>query len=91
VKGSGEETPIRVLVEVTEAAERFEELIELVLSGDTIVICRDERPIATLMPMPKTANTEPSFLELTAEGRKSVPPGTTSDHSDWYDEHGLPK
>lgn len=81
---------MRVLVEVTEAAERFEELIELVLRGDAIVICRDERPIATLMPIAKTADTEPSFLELAAEGRKSVPPGTTSDHSDFYDEHGLP-
>ena len=82
---------MRILVEVDEAAERFEELIELVLRGDAIVICRDERPIATLMPIVKTADTEPSFFELAAEGRKSDPPGTTSDHSDFYDEHGLPK
>ncbi len=81
---------MRILVEVTEAADRFEELIELVLRGDAIVICRDERPIATLMPIAKTANTELGFLELAAEGRKTVPPGTTSDHSDLYDEHGLP-
>lgn len=82
---------MRVLVAVDEAADRFEELIEVVLRGDAIVICRDERPIARLMPIAKTADTEPSFFELEAEGRRSVPPGTTSDHSDFYDEHGLPK
>ncbi len=81
---------MRILLEVTEAADRFEELIELVLRGDAIVICRDERPIVTLMPIAKTANTELGFLELAAEGRKTVPQGTTSDHSDLYDEHGLP-
>lgn len=29
--------------------------------------------------------------ELTAEGRKNVPAGTTSAHDDLYDENGLPK
>ena len=81
---------MRVLVEVAEAAERFEELIELVLRGDAIVICRNERPVATLMPIVKKAGTGPGFLELAAEGRKSVPPGTTSYNSTLYDEHGQP-
>ena len=29
--------------------------------------------------------------ELAAEGRRTVPPGTTSTHDDLYDENGLPK
>ncbi|NLR97080.1 type II toxin-antitoxin system VapB family antitoxin [Rhizobium sp. P38BS-XIX] len=29
--------------------------------------------------------------ELAAEGRRSVPSGTTSAHDDLYDENGLPK
>lgn len=29
--------------------------------------------------------------ELAAEGRRTVPPGTTSAHDDLYDEDGLPK
>ncbi|MDE1993406.1 MAG: type II toxin-antitoxin system VapB family antitoxin [Rhizobiaceae bacterium] len=29
--------------------------------------------------------------ELAAEGRRTVPPGTTSAHDDFYDEDGLPK
>ncbi len=29
--------------------------------------------------------------ELAAEGRRSVPAGTTSAHDDLYDENGLPK
>lgn len=30
------------------------------------------------------------LLELMAEGRRTVPPGTTSAHDDLYDENGLP-
>ena len=28
--------------------------------------------------------------QLMAEGRRTVPPGTTSAHDDFYDENGLP-
>jgi hypothetical protein len=39
----------------------------------------------------KTAQTPADALwELMAEGRRSVPAGTTSAHDDLYDEHGLP-
>ncbi len=31
------------------------------------------------------------LLDLMAEGRRTVPAGTTSAHDDLYDEHGLPK
>lgn len=31
-----------------------------------------------------------ALLELMAEGRRAVPPGTTSAHDDYYDENGLP-
>lgn len=80
-----------ILVEVTEAANRLEELIELAHRGDEIVICRDERPVARLTPITQNVDAFQEFLDLAAEGRKSVPPGTTSDHSDFYDENGLPK
>ncbi|CDZ28713.1 type II toxin-antitoxin system VapB family antitoxin [Neorhizobium galegae] len=40
----------------------------------------------------KPAQTPADTLwELMAEGRKAVPPGTTSAHDDLYDENGLPK
>ena len=32
-----------------------------------------------------------AVCELAAEGRRTVPPGTTSAHDDLYDENGLPK
>lgn len=32
-----------------------------------------------------------TLWELMAEGRRSVPPGTTSAHHNLYDEHGLPR
>ena len=31
-----------------------------------------------------------TLWQLMADGRGSVPTGTTSDHDDLYDEHGLP-
>lgn len=82
---------MRILVDVSEAAERLEELIELSLRGDEIIICRDERAVAMLTPIAQKIASYEDFLSLAEEGRKNVPPGTTSDHSDFYDEHGLPK
>lgn len=39
----------------------------------------------------KTAQTPADTLwSLMAEGRRNVPPGTTSAHDDLYDENGLP-
>lgn len=29
--------------------------------------------------------------ELAAEDRRNIPPGTTSNHDDFYDENGLPR
>lgn len=82
---------MKILVDVTEAAERLAELIELAFRGDEIVICRNETPIAALTPIAQKIDRFEDFLALAEEGRKSVPVGTTSDHSDFYDEHGLPK
>lgn len=82
---------MRILVDVTEAAKRLEELIDLSLRGDEILICRSERPVAMLTPIARKIDPFEKFLALAEEGRKNVPPSTTSDHSDVYDEHGLPK
>lgn len=82
---------MKILVEVTEAADRLEELIELAYLGDEIVICRDDRPVAKLTPITQNVDAFEKSLDLAAEGRKSVPVGATSDHSDFYDENGLPK
>ncbi len=39
----------------------------------------------------KSAKTPADALwDLMAEGRRAVPPGTTSAHDDFYDENGLP-
>ncbi|WP_284778088.1 type II toxin-antitoxin system prevent-host-death family antitoxin [Agrobacterium sp. lyk4-40-TYG-31] len=80
---------MKVFVEIAEAAERLEDLIELALLGDEIVICRDGTPIATLIPIEKKEEAMERFLAF-AEGRKNVPVGATSNHDDFYDEHGLP-
>lgn len=82
---------MRIFVDVDEAAERFEELIELALRGDAVLICRAGKPVAELMAIPKSAGRMDDVWALAEEGRANVPPGTTSNHDDFYDEHGLPK
>jgi prevent-host-death family protein len=81
---------MRVLVEVDQAAERFEELIELAVRGDEVLICRAGRPVAALTAIRKPAEMLDDVWALADEERANLPPGTTSDHSEFYDEHGLP-
>ncbi len=82
---------MKILVETAEAIERFEELIELVERGDDIVVFRDGTPIAEMKPVPKgTELWDELWATMDAE-RANVPVGTTSDHDDLYDEHGLPR
>jgi antitoxin (DNA-binding transcriptional repressor) of toxin-antitoxin stability system len=82
---------MRIFVDADEAAARFEELIELSLRGDEVLICRAGKPVAELTAIPISAGTMDDVWALAEEGRANVPPGTTSNHDDFYDEHGLPK
>jgi len=82
---------MRVFVDVDEADERFEELIELALRGDAVLICRSGKPVAELSAIPKPADTLDDVWALAAEGRANVPAGASSNHDEFYDEHGLPK
>ncbi len=81
---------VRILVDVTEAAERLEELIELALRGDEIVICRDERASRCSTDRSKPILSRSSLL-WQRRVAKMYRLAQTSDHSDFYDEHGLPK
>lgn len=80
-----------ILVDAIEAAERLEKLIELSLCGDEILICRAGEPVAMLTPIAHKIASYEDFVSLAEEGRKNLPPDRISDHSDFYDEHGLPK
>lgn len=82
---------MRILVNVDEAAKRFEELIELALRGDDVLICRAGKPVAELTAIAKPKGTMDDVWALAEEGRVNVPPGTTSNHDEFYDEHGLPR
>lgn len=82
---------MKIFVEVDEAAERFEELIELAVRGDEVLICRAGKPVVALTAIRKPAEMLDSVWALADEERVNLPPGTTSDHDDFYDEHGLPK
>jgi antitoxin (DNA-binding transcriptional repressor) of toxin-antitoxin stability system len=82
---------MKIFVEVSEASERLEELIDLARRGDTVLICRQAKPVAELSTIPKPPGTWDDIRGLAAEGRGNVPSGTTSNHDDFYDDHGLPK
>ena len=82
---------MRILIDVDEAADRLEELIDLAGRGDEVLICHGGKPVAELTAISKGVGTMTDVWALAEEGRASVPPGTTSNHDDFYDEHGLPK
>ena len=91
---------MRLLVDVEEAAERLEELIELARRGDEVLLCRGDRPIAVLSApvvgdaRSTTATSEADIdavWDLATEGRREAPPGATSEHGDFYDESGSPR
>jgi antitoxin (DNA-binding transcriptional repressor) of toxin-antitoxin stability system len=84
-------TAVKISVEIAEAAERLEELIDLALRDDEVVICRDGDPVAVIVAIPKTGQgTMDDLLALAAEGRPAIRDQTTN-HDDFYDENGLPK
>jgi antitoxin (DNA-binding transcriptional repressor) of toxin-antitoxin stability system len=82
---------MKIFVEVDEAAERFDELIELAVRGDEVLICRAGKPVVALSAIRTPAEMLDDVWALAVEERVNLPPSTTSDHSEFYDEHGLPK
>lgn len=48
---------MRIIIDIDEAAERFEDLIELVVRGDEVLICRAGKPVAVLTAIPKNMGT----------------------------------
>ncbi len=80
-----------VFVEVEEAAGRFDELLALVERRDEIILCREAIPLASVTRYTDQPDPYVELTRLMSEGRRSVPADATSDHSDLYDEHGLPK
>ena len=89
-----------LLVDVEEAAERLEELIEFARRGDEVLLCRGDQPIAVLSaPVAGNARSPiatgkagiDTVWELATEGRREAPPGATFEHGDFYDESGSPR
>jgi prevent-host-death family protein len=81
---------MKICVEVAEAAERLEELIDLALRGDEVVVCRAGNPVAVVMAVRKAGQgTIDDFLALAAEGRPTSN-DLTSNHDDLCDENGRP-
>lgn len=82
---------MKIFADIPEAAERFEELVDLARRNDEVVICRAGRPIAVLTAIPRPGQgTMDDLLALAAEGRPTIG-DQNSNHDDLYDDHGLPK
>ncbi|WP_320188442.1 type II toxin-antitoxin system Phd/YefM family antitoxin (plasmid) [Agrobacterium rosae] len=82
---------MKIFVDIAEAAERLDELIDLVLRNDEVVIYRAGAPIAAILAIEqKGQGTWDDVWALAAKGR---PANTdqTSNHDEFYDENGLPK
>lgn len=78
-------------MDIAEAAERFDELIDFVLRSDEVVICRAGDPIAAILPiLQRGQGTWDEVWALAAKGRP-VNNDQTSNHDELYDENGLPK
>lgn len=82
---------VKVFVDIAEAAERFDELIDFVLRVDEIVICRTGDPIAAIVPTSQDG--QGTCDEVWALALKGRPANThqTSNHDELYDENSLPK
>ena len=82
---------MKILVEIAEAADRLEELIDLALREDEVVICRQGDPIAVILPIPNRGqDMMADFMRLAEDGRPADS-GQTSNHEVFYDDNGLPK
>jgi prevent-host-death family protein len=82
---------VKVFLDIAEAAERLDELLDLVVRGDDVVICRAGNPKAKLLAVPKSdQRAADDVWALMAEGRPSNT-DQTSNHDEFYDENGLPK
>lgn len=91
-------------VPVSEIEDRFDELVRLSRLGETVVVVKGGKSVATLTAVPQTpvhsppdaaeaARLEQAIRRIQESVRKhfegrEMP---TSDHSDMYDEAGLPK
>lgn len=84
-------TAVKVFVEIAEAAERLEELIDLVLREDEVAICRAGTPVSDIVPLArKGRGAMDDVWTLAAKGRRADT-DQTSNHDEFYDENGLPK
>ncbi|PSH55266.1 type II toxin-antitoxin system Phd/YefM family antitoxin [Phyllobacterium sophorae] len=82
---------MKICVEIAEAAERLEELIDLALRDDEVTICRDGHPVAAMTAIPIADHgTIDDVFALMAQGRPTTS-GQTSNHDEFYDENGLPQ
>ena len=91
-------------VPVSELEERFDELVRLSRAGETVAVTKDGRTVArlTAVPQQQAAMTlddaevlrrERVIRKIQASVRKQFEGRRmpTSDHSDMYDDYGLPK
>ncbi|OWV97592.1 hypothetical protein ATY81_07565 [Rhizobium sp. R72] len=79
-------------VDIAEAAERLDELIDLALSDDEVVICSNGRPVAVIETMPGRGQGRTDAVRFDTGCRNSPDDHwQTSNHEYVHDLNGLPK
>ena len=83
-------------IPITEAKAQLTELVRRAESGETVVLTRHGKPAVRLVPAeaPTPRKLDRALIdEITRRALSRFKPGEvpTSDHSDMYDEGGLPK
>ena len=79
---------MKILVEIAEVLDRFEELLELVARGDHVLICHDGTPIIEMNPFPKCSEILEEPSAMTNAGRANLPGDNTSNLDGFYDDYG---
>lgn len=82
-------------ISVKEAQENLDQLLDLVESGENVVVTRDGKTVARIVPAKQGLSREERHAALErvramAPPRKPGEPTADRSHDDLYDEDGLP-
>ena len=85
-----------MLVSVSDAKRQLTELVRRAEAGDEVVLTRDGKPVAQLVPVtakPSAIDRRATLNKVRASGPKSATPGPDAARSQdfLYDEDGLPR
>ena len=73
-----------IMAIISEAKTRQSELVARVEAGEEVIIVRDQRPVARLVPVPHHRDTQDTVADI-REARASLASTSKTDLLDWHD------